>query len=130
MDARRFRSVWGISLTALTSLIVGLAALGIVFFLLILFSNNLKPDTLSAGVSAISDETLRLVVTWPGIGFLLALAGIIAGFSASPEKSEDERTQACKWICRLGISLSLAAIFMEVMIISYLRVMASALGLA
>jgi hypothetical protein len=129
MDARRFTSVRGISLTALTSLIVGVTALGIVFYLLLLFSNNLTPLVLRSGASAISQNLLRVVVTWPGIGFLLALAGIIAGFSGIPERGADDRSRLCKWICGAGISLSLTAIFADLLIISYLRVLASALRL-
>jgi hypothetical protein len=130
MNARRFQSVWGISLTALTSLTVGASAWGVVFFLLILFSNNLMPATLAAGLSAIPADVLRLVVTWPGTCFLLALAEIIAGFSAIPEKGADNRTRTCKWSCRIGISLSVAAIFIDMLLISYLRVLVLALNLA
>jgi hypothetical protein len=127
MDDRRSYSVWGLSLTALASLIVGVTALGIVFFLLILLSRELNHMTLAAGASTLSQNLLQMIVTWPGIGFLLALAGIFAGFSAIPEKGVDNRSQLCKWICGAGISLSLAAIFADMLIISYLRVLASAL---
>jgi hypothetical protein len=130
MDARRFHRVWGISLTALTSLIVGVAAWSIVIFLLILFSNNFMPRILAAGPWVISGDILRLVVTWPGIGFLLALAGIITGLSAIPENSADDHTQACKWTCRVGIGLCLAAIFIDMLIIFYLRALAPVFGLA
>ena len=130
MDGRRSYSVWGISLTALTSLIVGVTAIGIVVFLLAFFSNNLNHVTLTAGTSAISQYHLQIIVTWPGIGFLLALAGIIVGVSTIPEKRVDDRSRACKWISGAGISLSVAAIFAEMLVISYLRVLAFALGIA
>ncbi len=130
MDARQFQPVRGISLAALTSLIVGVTAFGIVIFLLILSSNDFMSDSLNAGLPAIPGNLLTVVVTLPGIGFLLALAGIIAGFSASPEKDADNRTQTCKWICRLGIGLSLVAIFINMLIISYLRILAETMGLA
>jgi hypothetical protein len=128
MDARRSYFVWGISLTALTSLIVGVAALGVVLFLLDIFSNNLSPGTLATEGPAISRNLLQVIVTWPGVGFLLALAGIIAGFSAIPEKGSDNRTQVCKWMCRLGIGLCLLAIFADMLIILYLHAVASVLG--
>jgi hypothetical protein len=128
MEARRSYSVRGNSLTALASLLMGVAALGIVFFLLAIFSRTVNPDSLAAGASAISQDLLRIIVTWPGIGFLLALFGLIAGFCATPDQASDDRTLSCKWICRLGISLSLAAIFVDMLIISYLRVLASLLG--
>jgi len=115
------------SLTALASLIVGITAFGIVFYLLVLFSNSLDHITLAAGASTISQNLLQIIVTWPGIAFLLALAGIIVGFSAIPEKGTDDRSRLCKWICGTGISLSLLAIFADMLIISYLRALASAL---
>ena len=124
MDARRVYSVWGIPLTALTSLIVGIAALGIVVFLLILFSNELRPVTLAAGAPVMLQNLLQTIVTWLGIGFLLALAGLIAGFCAIPERGADDRSQACKWICGAGISLSVAAIFADMLLILYLRALA------
>ncbi len=85
--------------------------------------------SLDASLSAIPGEVLSLVVTLPGIGFLLAM-GIFAGFSASPEKDADNHTQTCKWICCLGIGLSLVAIFINMLIISYLRILAETMGLA
>jgi hypothetical protein len=128
MEARRSYFARGISLTALASLLVGVIALGIVFFLLSHLANNMDPGILAVGASAVSQDLLIIVATWPGIGFLLALAGTIAGLNAIPEKSMDDRSQACKWVCRLGISLSLAAIFGDMLIISYLRVLAEVLG--
>jgi hypothetical protein len=101
MADRRYNSVQGISLTALASLVVGVAAFVIVFFLLFLLLNNLSPITLSAGALTISQDLLRIVVIWPGIGFLPALAGIMAGFAATPENGQDDRSRTCKWICRL-----------------------------
>ena len=100
----QFAIIW--YLTALASLIVGMSALSIVLFLLINFSNNLNPVLLSADPLAISQDLLQMIVIWPGLGFLLALMGIIAGFICVPEGREhDECTAACKWICRAGIGL-------------------------
>jgi hypothetical protein len=75
------------------------AALSIVLFLLIAFSKKLNPVLLSAGPSAISQDLLQNIVIWPGLGFLLAMMGIMAGFSGVPENGmPDEASPACKSI--------------------------------
>jgi len=119
------RYKWGTLPVAIVSVFLGISAFGFVTASII-FSRNLLaeygPESIPVtGSPVIPLSSLGIILVAVTLGFLLGLTGLIAGCSSLPEKKEKAHVKICRWLTTIGITFSLITMFIDFILMSFLR---------
>jgi hypothetical protein len=122
MAVQTIREEGGVKAAALSSLLAGLASLGIIAGSAAWIFSNLLTNYLRTDWAAQERPSLPLgVIGAVAGGFLVALVGLVIGFGCLPEKDGPPRSRLCKWMSWTGLTVSLVGLAADFGLISVLQ---------